>query len=164
MYTSKVMPLLHRGGIVAALAFGRTHITKCDDNESTAIGTALMAKRTDMLQCIRPNTDDYQLVDWRTSKFSRYIENNALFDTLYGQSKVEAYEVYINKTKQEVYCVLKFGKSLNGHPGILHGGKCSIFVFCTIFRISRVFNCLHKANNFIFLNLLQNYQAYLRWF
>jgi hypothetical protein len=36
--------------------------------------------------------------------------------------QIEFYEIYQNNETRDLRCVIKFGSSLNGHPGIVHGG------------------------------------------
>lgn len=71
---------------------------------------------------LRPNKNDYEVIDWSSKKYEKMVKNNALFDTLYGEDMVEEYEVYKHKTKPEIMAILKFGNVLNGYPEILHGG------------------------------------------
>lgn len=51
-----------------------------------------------------------------------FFKNNAMHDTLNGESLVEAYEVYLDKTTGEICCVIRVGNRLNGHNGVVHGG------------------------------------------
>jgi hypothetical protein len=80
------------------------------------------------LVSIRPDPAEYELIPWNTKKNEHMIKNHALFDTLHTEDRVEAYEVYKHKTKQEILAVLKFGNSLNGYPQILHGGMHPLFL------------------------------------
>lgn len=75
-----------------------------------------------MLTSLRPSKEDYEVVDWRDKKYAHMVKNNALFDTLYGEGRIEAYEVYKHKTRPEIVAILKFGSTINGFPHILHGG------------------------------------------
>jgi hypothetical protein len=68
----------------------------------------------------RPSAEEYERIDWTT--YTKFVTDHALHDTLYGDKKVEVYEVYKHKTNSEVVCILKFGSSINGYPGIVHGG------------------------------------------
>ena len=55
-------------------------------------------------------------------KFRKFVKDHALHDTLAGPGRVEQYEMYINKQREELLAVITFGKSLNGYPGVVHGG------------------------------------------
>jgi len=56
------------------------------------------------------------------AKFRKFVKDHALHDTLNGPGRVEQYDMYINKQKEELLAVIKLGKSLNGYPGVVHGG------------------------------------------
>lgn len=56
------------------------------------------------------------------SDHRQWVNNHALHETLKGDGKVEAYEVYRKKDSDEVVCLVIFGESLNGYPKIVHGG------------------------------------------
>jgi acyl-coenzyme A thioesterase PaaI-like protein len=59
-------------------------------------------------------------------EYKHWVKDHALHDTVAGPGKVEAYEIYQKNNSNELYCLVKFGKSLNGHPGIVHGGITSL--------------------------------------
>lgn len=48
--------------------------------------------------------------------------NNAFHGTLRGENMIEEYEVYSNNDAEEIVCLVRYGGSLNGHTGIVHGG------------------------------------------
>lgn len=50
------------------------------------------------------------------------LSNNAFHGSLNGESLIEEYEVYFNPTNKDIVCLVRFGKSLNGHSGVVHGG------------------------------------------
>jgi hypothetical protein len=52
--------------------------------------------------------------------------NNAFHGTLQGENLIEKYEVYANVEDGDIICLVKFGRSLNGHTGIVHGGITAI--------------------------------------
>ena len=35
---------------------------------------------------------------------------------------IEVYEIYRKLGENEVVCLVKLGKKLNGYPGVIHGG------------------------------------------
>lgn len=63
----------------------------------------------------------------------QFKRNHAIFDTLSGTSRIEVYEIYKHKTKQEIYCIIKFGNALNGYPKTIHGGN-SDAMSCSFLR------------------------------
>jgi hypothetical protein len=88
---------------------------QCEANEKKIAHTAL-------LETLKPNLDEYHVIDWKHEKNAKFLKDHALHETLYGDEKVETIEIYKHNTKPEIYCILKFGSTLNGYPGILHGG------------------------------------------
>ena len=75
-----------------------------------------------MMKNFRPSEENYEAIEWDVKKNAKLLKNHALFQTLYGDGMIEAYEVYKHNTKPEIVIVLKFGNTINGYPGILHGG------------------------------------------
>jgi acyl-coenzyme A thioesterase PaaI-like protein len=61
-------------------------------------------------------------------KFRKFVKDHALHDTLAGPGRVEQYEMYINKQREELLAVITFGKSLNGYPGVVHGGILGLLI------------------------------------
>ena len=60
----------------------------------------------------------------------KWIKNHALHETLKGEGMIELYDVYRNKDPSiyEVIALIRFGKSLNGHPDIVHGGISALCI------------------------------------
>jgi acyl-coenzyme A thioesterase PaaI-like protein len=77
---------------------------------------------------LRPSIDEYDRIDYKllSTEYKIWVKDHALHETLAGDGKIEAYEVYKRKNADEVVCLVRFGKSLNGHPGIVHGGITSL--------------------------------------
>ena len=71
---------------------------------------------------------NYERIDSRLQDDSHkaWLDDHVLHDTLKGPGKVEAYEVYLKRDTNEIICIVKFGKSLNGYPKIVHGGITSL--------------------------------------
>lgn len=53
---------------------------------------------------------------------AEFIEDHALHDSLAGNRKIAVYEVYKMNDGFDIVCLIKFGQSVTGHPGIVHGG------------------------------------------
>lgn len=117
MSYTRFVPHLQRGALVASIVLSRTPVW-CDKPKD-------MDDHQQQMAVLRPNKEDYEVVDWNSKKYEKMIKNNALFETLYGDGMVEEYEVYKHKTKPQIMAILKFGNVLNGYPEILHGGKFS---------------------------------------
>jgi hypothetical protein len=78
----------------------------------------------DPLDVLRPN-DEFERIDSKllhSENFRRWIKDSVVHDTLKGERMIEAYEIYMHQETKEVICVIKFGTSLNGYPGVIHGG------------------------------------------
>ncbi len=66
---------------------------------------------------------NFERIDNNPAYFNpEYAKSNAVHDTLSGDDKIEIYEVYRKLNAEEVYCIVRFGGVLNGHPNIVHGG------------------------------------------
>lgn len=116
MHASRLRTVLSRGAVAtAAICYG----IKGAICEGPSVPHDPLES---LLATVRPNPEEYESIPWNVKKNEEMIRNHALFDTLYGTDRVEAIEVYKHRTKQEVLAVLKFGTTLNGYPGILHGG------------------------------------------
>ena len=71
----------------------------------------------------RPSSNSYLRIDsLLDNAHPEWKANNAFHGTLRGENLIEEYEVYSNKEKEEIICLVRYGCSLNGHTGIVHGG------------------------------------------
>lgn len=118
MYASRMVPLLQRSAVFAGVAVYHAKFADCEKSKEEIHKAA----HEHVLKAIRPNLDEYDPVPWDIKKNEKMIKHHALLETLHGENMVETYEVYKHKVNQEIYVVLKFGRTLNGYPGILHGG------------------------------------------
>lgn len=120
MYASRFVPLLQRSAVVTVAVVFHTKVVHSDKSKDAHDHKVA---HEHVLKSLRPNPEEYDPFLWDTKKNEKIVKHNALLETLHGDDLVETYEVYKHKTNQEIYVVLKFGKRLNGYPGILHGGK-----------------------------------------
>lgn len=74
----------------------------------------------------------------------QFKHNHAIFDTLSGTSRIEVYEIYKHKTKQEIYCIIKFGNALNGYPKTVHGGTHDTKLQ-SVFHLTLKISCAYCA-------------------
>lgn len=42
--------------------------------------------------------------------------------TVYMYLCIQAYEIYKSRTSNELFCLIKFGSSMSGYLGVVHGG------------------------------------------
>lgn len=72
----------------------------------------------------------YKRVDDKllSEQMKQYRINHALHDTLNGENKISAYEVYHKENDEEIVVRIKFGNTLNGHPGVVHGGITALVI------------------------------------
>jgi hypothetical protein len=80
----------------------------------------------DQLSHYRPDMTKYERIDhviFEEENFKNTIEQHALYSSLHGESRIEAYEIYRSKETEEIYCIVKFGDKINGWPNIVHGGE-----------------------------------------
>jgi hypothetical protein len=83
-------------------------------NDASPEGLALSPYRPDR---------SYERIDsLLESAHPEWKSNNAFHGTLQGDNMIEKYEVYANFEKKDIICLIKYGRSLNGHTGIVHGG------------------------------------------
>ncbi len=52
--------------------------------------------------------------------------NHAIYGSLLGRNKIEAYEIYKKNDSSEVKSIVRIGGSLSGYPGVVHGGITSL--------------------------------------
>lgn len=78
----------------------------------------------DKIESLRPNPKEYTRIDKIMSEgeLKHWIKDHAIFDSLNGDGRIEAYEVYHKNNSDEILALITFGKSLNGYPKIVHGG------------------------------------------
>jgi hypothetical protein len=76
------------------------------------------------IESLRPNPKEYTRIDKLMSQgeLKDWIKDHAIFDSLNGGGRIEAYEVYHKNNSDEILALITFGKSLNGYPKIVHGG------------------------------------------
>ena len=105
---------------------------------ATATATATEAKIEKIhtiehiLEQYRPDSSQYERVDHvifeEDDLYKTWREQHALYTSLHGESRIEAYEIYRSKTSEEIYCVIKFGDKINGWPNIVHGGITALIL------------------------------------
>lgn len=118
---NRFVPILVVGGYVGvsySFIARKNYGTSCEASGSDPFESSLSK--------IRNSLNEYKHVPWNQKKNEVLIRNHALFDTLSADDRVELYEIYQHKSKQELVALLKFGNTLNGYPGILHGGECCV--------------------------------------
>jgi len=106
-----------------------TSSTTSTSTTSTTISTTSTTISTS-IEAYRPNKDEYDRLDTLllTNEYKNFTKNHALHESLKGNGKIEAYEIYKKKDSDEIKCIIKFGESLNGHPGIVHGGISALLI------------------------------------
>lgn len=109
-------------------------VSSCCDNRKAAIALPVSAAHLDssteleanvVIASLRPPSDIWRRVDedvMKSEHFKGFVTNNAVHDTLMGEGMIETHEIYHCKETNELYCIFHFGKALNGHPGVVHGG------------------------------------------
>jgi len=135
------------------------------NNKKAAISnTTLIVKENEQLarlQRIKPNPAGYTRVDESflddSVKDLFTFNDHALHDSLNGPNKIEVYDVFKKNDSDEIVCLIKFGKSLNGYPGIVHGGITALLFDNTF---GWVFLAL-KAPHGVTANLNINYRYVL---
>ena len=115
------------------------------------------------LQKMKPHLNGYVKVDEsfvdENMKALFNLQDHALHDTLNGPNMIEVYEVYKKIDEDEIVCLVKFGKSLNGYPGIVHGGITALLFDNTFGWVFLALRAPHgvTAN----LNINYRYELYI---
>jgi hypothetical protein len=79
----------------------------------------------DEIAQLRPTDENFERIDAKLlhdEHFRKWVKGSVVHDTLKGENKIEAYEIYMNQESKEIVCIIRFGSVLNGYPGIVHGG------------------------------------------
>ena len=108
----------------AGLGLGARGVVMCDSSRVARYSVSTSGK-------VEPADSRYERVDQKLKsepKFRRFIKNHAVHETLAGPGMIEQYEMFINKETEELLAVITFGKSLNGYPGIVHGGILGLLI------------------------------------
>lgn len=104
--------------IAAGLVLGHSFLAKNHRNDSPSSSSLVQ---------YRPDSNRYQRIDSiLESAHPEWKSNNAFHGTLQGENLIEKYEVYANSEEGDIICLVKYGCSLNGHTGIIHGGITAI--------------------------------------
>ena len=79
-----------------------------------------------MLDSLAPSPADnfkrYSDTDVHMKSILRKDAAKHVMNILQGENKIEAYEIYKKMDADEIYCIIKFGDSICGYPGVVHGG------------------------------------------
>ena len=101
-------------------------ISHSDSSKSAATAISTIPDSVTSLKTIDKSVvdlDGYQRIDQMLDTLTNeHISKNAVHGTLCGNALIEVYEIYYNKKKAELLCLVHFGTELNGHPGVVHGG------------------------------------------
>jgi hypothetical protein len=110
---------------VISLANNSGGLTSCDAAANSRIPISRAVKDPMLLERLRPATNEYDRIDeFYLSKEENYswLRDHAIHGTLNKESGIEVYEIYKCTSADELLCIIKFGSSLNGYPGVVHGG------------------------------------------
>ena len=84
---------------------------------------------SDPIEKLRPSPLKYERIDeLLSSTHKSWMNGNLVHDTLNGPGMIERYEVYKSLEENEVLAIVTFGKKVNGHKGIVHGGMTSAMI------------------------------------
>ena len=100
-------------------------LSSCEASTNSRIPITRVVKDPMLLERLRPATSEYDRIDeFHLSKKENYswLQDHAIHGTLNKESGIEVYEIYKCTSADELLCIIKFGSSLNGYPGVVHGG------------------------------------------
>lgn len=109
-----------------------SHEATCDDFDNIINNGGIDASNSlgivNIIDQLCPG-EGYVRVDGKVvnPEIKQFVENHALHDTLNGAGMIEAHRIFKKVDGDEIFCVFKFGKSINGYPGIVHGGITGTF-------------------------------------
>jgi acyl-coenzyme A thioesterase PaaI-like protein len=124
--------------------------TQCESqNESAAMGETTPAIRADgtsgrissctvrdrSTPCSNPSAAEVSAYERMRIPARGELSGHAIFGALLGDNLIEEYEVWKRRVEGDENVVLSFvtfGKSLNGHSGVVHGGILSL-IFDDVF-------------------------------
>jgi acyl-coenzyme A thioesterase PaaI-like protein len=121
-------------GAVALSSFGVTHSPPRTSTRCEALRTATRASEYFSYKApfgAQVTSPGFERVDQKLMndpKYQKFVKDHAIHDTLSGKDMVEQYEWYINKETEELLAVTTVGKSLNGYPGVVHGGILGLLI------------------------------------
>ncbi len=84
----------------------------------------------DDLSLYRPDMAKFERIDqviFEEENFKDTLDQHAIYSSLNGKSRIEAYEIYRSNETEEIYCIIRFGDKVNGWPNVVHGGLLFIF-------------------------------------
>lgn len=126
---------VNANGSSSSISMSSSTLANSSSSSITVSSWELDAKSVDDLNRIRPDLSLYTRIDDKADMISlikdnlnidrsdpSYMSKHAIYGNLLGQNKIEAYEVYKKNDDGEVKSIIKFGGSLNGYPGVVHGG------------------------------------------
>ena len=100
-------------------------VTICDAAPLSRLSPAKTARNTLILEKLRPASSQYTRIDQNLlmkKENQAWVNDHAIHGTLNKESGIELYEIYKCNNSDDIVCVIKFGSSLNGYPGVVHGG------------------------------------------
>ncbi len=101
---------------VQATSYSLAGKASCDKNHKSK--SQIVCKEQ-----FRPDLQLYERIDHQLTDDHSMKVDHALHETLAGDRMIEVYEIYRKLNDEEIYCIVKFGKSINGYPGVVHGGE-----------------------------------------
>lgn len=84
-----------------------------------------MLVETEELSVLRPSTSTHDRMDevmLSKPEYEAIVRDHVIYANLMKPQGIEAYEVYKDRNTKDITCLVKFGTSLNGYPGVVHGG------------------------------------------
>jgi len=122
-------------GAVALSSFGAPHsprpllITRCEAARTATRAADYFSYKAPLgAQVTSPGFERVDQKLMNDPKYQKFVKDHAIHDTLAGKGMVEQYDWYINKETEELLAVTTVGKSLNGYPGIVHGGILGLLI------------------------------------
>lgn len=111
--------------LAIAVISSPSSLTICDAAPLNRFPAAVTARNTILLEKLRPASNQYTRIDegpLMKKENQAWVNDHAIHGTLNKESGIELYEIYKCNNSDDILCIIKFGSSLNGYPGVVHGG------------------------------------------
>ena len=126
MFRQRLLGRLVKTAAVSWFSQSLIPFASCDDQHPPKISVLnKIHELEDELSLYRPDISKFERIDhviFEEENFQNTVEQHAIYSSLQGKSRIEAYEIYRSKETEEIYCIIRFGDKMNGWPNIVHGG------------------------------------------
>jgi acyl-coenzyme A thioesterase PaaI-like protein len=126
----------HRLPLSSTTLFSEPNVTLCEATDVQA--SSAPAQSADDMYLLVEDLEEGSSYQEMTlpSRITEYYKGHAIFGHLLGEDRIESYKIYqrrrngdtttLQPTDNVLVALVKFGDSVDGHPGVVHGGIISL--------------------------------------